>query len=68
MMPGVAVRERFFLHIAALNDFDDWQVELLCELPVTGIVCRNSHDGAGTVGNENVVGNEDRNGRYRSAD
>ena len=59
---GVAVRERFFLHIAALNDFDDWQVELLCELPVTGIVCRNSHDGAGTVGNENIVGNEDRNG------
>ena len=53
--------ERSLLDIlAAGNDLDDLAAELLSELPVAVIVRRNSHDGAGAVAHQNVVGNEDR--------
>ena len=43
----------------ALDDFDDGQTELLCELPVAGIVGGHGHDGTGAVGSQNIVGDED---------
>ena len=53
--------ERSLLYIlAAGNDLDDLAAELLSKLPVSVIVCRNSHDGTGAVAHQNIVGNEDR--------
>ena len=43
----------------ALDDLDDGQAKLFGELPVAGIVGRHGHDGAGAVGSQNVVGDED---------
>ena len=43
----------------ALDHLDDGQAELLGKLPVTGIMGRHGHDGAGAVGGQDVVGNED---------
>ena len=43
----------------ALDHLDDGQAELLGEFPVAGIVGRHGHDGAGAVGGQNVVGDED---------
>ena len=56
---GLTVGEGFLLHVAALDHFDDGQIELLGELPVTGIVSRHSHDGAGAVGYQHIVGDKD---------
>ena len=57
---GGAVGERLLLDVAALDDLDDREVEFLRELPVAGIVSRYRHDSAGAVGDQNVVGDEDR--------
>jgi len=43
----------------ALDHLDDGQAELLGKLPVAGIVGGHGHDGAGAVGGQNVVGDED---------
>ena len=43
----------------ALDDLDDGQAELLGKLPVAGVVGRHGHDGAGAVGCQNIVGDED---------
>jgi len=49
------------LHIlAAGDDLDDRQTELGSEVPVAGVMRRNGHDRAGAVGDEHIVGNEDR--------
>ncbi|CCY20904.1 uncharacterized protein BN782_00673 [Eubacterium sp. CAG:786] len=69
---GGAVGERFLLDVlAALYYLDYRQVKYLCELPVAGVVRGYCHDGAGAVGHQNIVGNEDRyflavNGIYRA--
>ena len=47
--------------IAALDDLDDINAELLREVVVTLIVCRNGHDRAGAVAHHDIVGDEDRN-------
>ena len=57
---GGAVRERCFFHIAALNHFDDRKVKFLRKFPVARIVAGNSHDGAGSVRGEYVIGDKDR--------
>ena len=46
--------------LAAGNNLDNLTAELLCKLPVTVIVRRNSHDGTGAVAHQNIVGNENR--------
>ena len=46
--------------VAALDDLDDLNTELLCEVVVTLIVCRYSHDRAGAVAHHDIVGDEDR--------
>ena len=45
--------------LAAGDDLDDLAAELLGELPVTVVVSGNGHDGAGAVGGQNVVRDED---------
>ena len=50
----------FVLYVAACNNLDDRHVEFLCELPVTLIVCRYCHDGAGAVAHQYIIGNPDR--------
>ena len=53
--------EGSLLHVlAARDDLDDRQAELLGELPVAVVVRRNGHDRAGAVAHQHVVGNEDR--------
>ena len=54
---GIAVGEGFFLHIAALDHFDNLAVELLCKLPVTVIVCRHCHDRTGTISHQYIIRN-----------
>ncbi len=50
------------LHIdSTLEHFDYREIELLGELPVAGVVGRNGHDGAGSVGYEHIVGDPYRN-------
>ena len=50
-----------FLHIlAARDDLDDRQAELLGEIPVARVVRRNGHDRARAVGHQHIVGDEDR--------
>ena len=44
-----------------LHHFDDGQVKLPGEFPVSGIVGRHRHDGAGPVGNQHIVRDKDRN-------
>ena len=59
---GSNIGESFLVQVAlggALNDLDDGHAELLGKLPVAGIVGRDSHDGAGAVGSQNVVRHED---------
>ena len=46
--------------VAALDDLDDIDTELLCEVVVTLIVCRNGHDRAGAVAHHDIIGDEDR--------
>ena len=53
-------RISFNVHIAALDDFDDVDAELLCEFIVSLVVCGNSHNCARTVAHHNVVGNINR--------
>ena len=48
-----------FVHIAALDHLDDGQTELFRELPVAGVVAGHRHDGAGAVGHQHIVGDED---------
>ena len=57
---GVAVRKRLFFNVAALDDLDDRQIEFLRKFPVARVVRRHRHDRAGAVGNEHIVGDEDR--------
>ena len=45
--------------VAALDDLDYGQAELLRELPVALVVARDGHDGARAVAREDVVGDED---------
>ena len=47
-----------YIHLA-LENLNDGQRELLCELPVPVIVGRYCHDGTGTVADEYVVGDPD---------
>ena len=61
MMPVAQSVNGCLLYVAALYHLDNRQVELLGKFPVTGIVSRNRHDSAGTIGNQNIVGNENRN-------
>ena len=51
----------FLRDVAALDDFDNIDAELLGEIIVTGIVCRHCHNGTGTITHHNIVGNVDRN-------
>ena len=51
---------RFLNVFTACNDFDDGQFKLLCKIKVALIVCRHCHNCAGTVSDEDIVGNEDR--------
>ena len=44
-----AVRKGFFFYISALYYFDYGQIEFLSKFPVTGIVCRNSHNSSRSV-------------------
>ena len=46
--------------VAALDDLDDIDAELLCEVVVTLIVCRNGHDRACTVAHHDIVSDKDR--------
>ena len=54
------VCKRFFLNVAALYYLDNRKVELFRELPVAGIVRRNSHNCACTVRYQNIVRNKNR--------
>ncbi len=45
-----------------MDDRNDWQLELLREFKVANVVRRYRHDCAGTVADEDVVGDPDRNG------
>ena len=49
-----------FFDVAALDDFDDVDAELLCKVVVAFVMCGNCHDRAGTVTHHDVVGDEDR--------
>ena len=64
-----AVAEHALLHVgigrllhvlAARNDLDDRQAELLGEIPVARIVRRNGHDRTRAVGRQHIVGDEHR--------
>ena len=46
--------------IARINHRLDRQAELLSKFKVALIVCRNGHDGAGSIANEHVVGHPNR--------
>ena len=54
------VSESFFFYVTAGNNLNDRQTKLLCKLPVTGIVSRNSHDCTGTIGHQYIIGYPDR--------
>ena len=43
------------------NDLDDREIELFREGKVSVIMCRNAHDGAGTIIRQYIVGGPDRN-------
>ena len=43
------------------EDLDDRKIELLGKFPVSVVVCWYCHDGTGSVGNEYIVCNPDRN-------
>ena len=51
--------EGFLLDVPALDDLDDLAAELLCERPVAVVMRRDCHDGAGTIGHKDIVGDED---------
>ena len=51
--------EGLLLHVAALDHLDDLAAEFLGKLPVAVIVGRDGHDGAGAVGHQDIVGDED---------
>ena len=55
---GGAVGICGFFYVAALDNLNYGQTELLCKLPVTGIVRRNSHNSAGAIAGKNIVGNK----------
>ena len=49
------------LHVlAARDDLDNRQAELLGEIPVARVVRRNGHDRARAVGRQHIVGDEHR--------
>ena len=52
---------RCFLNITARDDLNHRDAELMRELPVAGIMRRNSHDCARAVGHQNVVAQPNRN-------
>jgi len=62
----VLEREGFLRDVAAFDDLDDGKRELRGEVPVALVVARHAHDGAGAVGDEHVVGDE--NGDLRVVD
>ena len=51
---------RFFFDVAAFDDLNDVNAELLCEIVVALIVCRYRHDRTGAVAHHHVVGDVDR--------
>ena len=52
--------EGALLDVAAGDDLNDVAAKDLGEFPVAVVMGRDGHDGAGAVGDEDVVGNEDR--------
>ena len=50
-----------FGNIAAFDNLDNRQAELGCKLPVALVMAGNSHNGAGAVGSQYIVGNKNRN-------
>ena len=59
---GVVLQGKSSLfHVTALDHLHDVASEGLCKGPVTVIVGRHGHNGAGAVGGQNVVGNENGN-------
>ena len=47
-------------HISPATNLHNGKIKDLGKFIVTGIVCRNSHYGAGSVGHKNIVGNKYR--------
>ena len=56
---SLAVKAAFCNVLAAGYHLDDLTAELPGKLPVAVVVGRNGHDGAGAVGGQDVVGDED---------
>ena len=53
---------RLGVHVAALDDLNNRDVEPPGELPVTLVAARNRHDGPGPIAHQHIVGDPDRNG------
>ncbi len=60
-LTGCNIGKCCLLYVAAGNNLNNRKVKFLCKFPVTLIVCRNCHDGAGTVSHEYIVANPNRN-------
>ena len=58
---GSHIGECLFLHVTALNDFDNRKIKFLRKLPVTGVVGRYCHDGTGSVTHQYIIRYPDRN-------
>ena len=58
---GCAIGKGFFGNIAALNNFNNRQVENFCKIIVSGIVRRNRHNRTSSIAHQNIVRNKDWN-------
>ena len=46
----------------SFKDLDDWEVVFLCESVVSRVMGRNGHNGTGSIGTKDVIGDIDRDG------
>ena len=58
----IGLAERFAVPVRGRDHHRDVEAELGSELKVAGVVGGNAHDGAGAVGQQDVVGDPDRDG------
>ena len=50
-----------FWDISTLNQWDDWEVEMLCKGIVTTVVSRHSHNRSRSIASQNILWNPNRN-------